>query len=229
MDQLLEILRGLDWTVPLQLLISVIPALICITLHECAHGYAAYRLGDDTAKRAGRLTLNPIKHIDIVGLVMLVVFRFGWAKPVPVNMYNFQNQRKGMALCAAAGPLANLMTAVLALFIYGLLFIPLAGSELGAYVLDAVSVTAYMSVTLAIFNIIPIPPLDGSKVLYSFVSERSYRKLMYYERYGMIALLLLIIVTNRLPVDPLSRAAGWVYDRLFGVAELGFDIARLFL
>ena len=89
--------------------------------------------------------------------------------------------------------------------------------------------TAYLSLTLALFNIIPIPPLDGSKVLYSFISERSYRKLMYYERYGMIFLLVLIIVMDRLPVDPLSAAANWVFDRLFLFAEFGFNIVRLFV
>ena len=90
-------------------------------------------------------------------------------------------------------------------------------------------ITAYLSLTLAIFNIIPIPPLDGSKVLYSFISERSYRKLMYYERYGMLALLLLVLLMNRLPVDPLSAAANWGFDRLVFFAELGFGLVRLFI
>ena len=229
MDGFGEVLRGLDWSVPIRLLLSVLPALICITLHECAHGYAAYRLGDDTAKRAGRLTLNPIKHIDIVGLIMLVTLHFGWAKPVPVNMNRFKDPKQGMALTAAAGPLANLLITILALFIYGLLFYPLSRSQAGDYVLQTVYITAYLSLTLAIFNIIPIPPLDGSKVLYSFISERSYRKLMYYERYGMIFLLVLIIVMDRLPVDPLSAAANWVFDRLFLFAEFGFNIVRLFV
>ena len=224
-----EVLRGLDWSVPVRMLLSVIPALICITLHECAHGLAAYRLGDDTARRAGRLTLNPIKHIDIVGLIMLVVFRFGWAKPVPVNMRNFKNPKQGMALTAAAGPLANLLIAIAALFIYGLLYYPLYGSVAGGYVLQTVFTTAYLSLTLAIFNIIPIPPLDGSKVLYSFIPESSYRKLMYYERYGMIVLLVLVVVMNRLPVDPLSAAANWVFDRIFIFAELGDSLVRLFV
>lgn len=229
MNDFQAILRGMDWGLPIRLLLSVLPALICITLHECAHGYAAYRLGDDTAKRAGRLSLNPIKHIDIVGLVMLVVFHFGWAKPVPVNMYNFKDARRGMAITAAAGPVANLVISIAALFLYGLLFIPLAGREWGLYVLDVVSMTAYLSLTLAIFNIIPIPPLDGSKMLYSFVSERAYRKLMYYERYGMLALLILVIISNRLPFDPLGTAANWLFDRLFIFAEAGFAIVRLFV
>ena len=229
MNDFASVLRGLDWSVPVQLLLSVLPALICITLHECAHGMTAYMLGDDTAKRAGRLSLNPIKHIDVLGLVMLVVFRFGWAKPVPVNMNNFRNPKQGMALTAAAGPLANLVISIIVLFIYGLLFIPLGRYEWGWYLLETVYVTAYLCLTLALFNITPLPPRDGRKVLYSAVSERSYRRLMYYERYGMIALLILVVVMNRLPFDPLSAAADWVFDRIFIAAELGYDLVRLFV
>lgn len=229
MNDFQAIIRGLDWSVPIQILLSVLPALICITFHECAHGYAALRLGDGTAKRAGRLSLNPIKHIDIIGLVMLAVFHFGWAKPVPVNMDNFSDPKRGMAITAAAGPVANLIICVVALFIYGLLYIPLYNTGFGYYVLETVYITAYLSLTLALFNIIPIPPLDGSKVLYSFVSERAYAKLMYYERYGMIILLALVVVMNRMPIDPLTAASNWVFSRLFLVAEWGFDLVRLFV
>ena len=229
MNDFQAIIRGLDWSVPIQILLSVLPALICITFHECAHGYAALRLGDGTAKRAGRLSLNPIKHIDIIGLVMLAVFHFGWAKPVPVNMNNFSDPKRGMAITAAAGPVANLIICVVALFIYGLLYIPLYNTGFGYYVLETVYITAYLSLTLALFNIIPIPPLDGSKVLYSFVSERAYAKLMYYERYGMIILLALVVVMNRMPIDPLTAASNWVFSRLFLVAEWGFDLVRLFV
>ena len=229
MNDFQAIIRGLDWSVPIQILLSVLPALICITFHECAHGYAALRLGDGTAKRAGRLSLNPVKHIDIIGLVMLAVFHFGWAKPVPVNMDNFSDPKRGMAITAAAGPVANLIICVVALFIYGLLYIPLYNTGFGYYVLETVYITAYLSLTLALFNIIPIPPLDGSKVLYSFVSERAYAKLMYYERYGMIILLALVVVMNRMPIDPLTAASNWVFSRLFLVAEWGFDLVRLFV
>lgn len=224
-----DVLRGLDWTVPIQILLSVIPALICITLHECAHGYAAYMLGDDTARRAGRLTLNPIKHIDIIGLIMLAVFHFGWAKPVPVNMRSFKDPKQGMALTAAAGPLANLLIAVVMLFIYGLVLIPLSGSTIGYYVAQTIGTTAYLSLTLALFNIIPIPPLDGSKVLYAFLPEHSYRKLMYYERYGMIVLMLGVLLLSRTNLDPLGRAAYWLMGKLFTAADWGFALAKLFV
>ena len=103
----------------------MIPSLLCITLHELAHGFVAYRLGDDTAKNAGRLTLNPLRHLDPIGLLMMLVFHFGWAKPVPVNMMKFQNPKRDMALTALAGPACNLLITVVFLFLYGLLLVPL--------------------------------------------------------------------------------------------------------
>ena len=230
MHILQSIWRGLDWSVLTSLLLSVLPALICITLHELAHGYVAYRLGDDTAKRAGRLTLNPLRHIDIMGLLMMIVFKFGWAKPVPVNMWKFKNPKKGMAITAAAGPIANLLIALVFLFLYGFLFALLhrPGRSLN-WLLEMLYITAYLSIALAIFNIIPIPPLDGSKVLFSCISDRSYTKLMYYERYGMIILLVLVLLLSRTSLDPLSRAAYWVMDKLFFAANWGFGLAKLFV
>ena len=230
MHILQSIWRGLDLSVLTNLLLSVVPALICITLHELAHGYVAYRLGDDTAKRAGRLTLNPLRHIDIMGLLMMIVFKFGWAKPVPVNMWKFKNPKKGMAITAAAGPIANLLIALVFLFLYGFLFALLhrPGRSLN-WLLEMLYITAYLSVALAIFNIIPIPPLDGSKVLFSCISDRSYTKLMYYERYGMIILLVLVLLLSRTSLDPLSRAAYWVMDKLFFAANWGFGLAKLFV
>lgn len=230
MHILQSIWRGLDWSVLTNLLLSVVPALICITLHELAHGYVAYRLGDDTAKRAGRLTLNPLRHIDIMGLLMMIVFKFGWAKPVPVNMWKFKNPKKGMAITAAAGPIANLLIALVFLFLYGFLFALLhrPGRSLN-WLLEMLYITAYLSIALAIFNIIPIPPLDGSKVLFSCISDRSYTKLMYYERYGMIILLVLVLLLSRTSLDPLSRAAYWVMDKLFFAADWGFGLAKLFV
>lgn len=230
MHILQSIWRGLDWSVLTNLLLSVVPALICITLHELAHGYVAYRLGDDTAKRAGRLTLNPLRHIDIMGLLMMIVFKFGWAKRVPVNMWKFKNPKKGMAITAAAGPIANLLIALVFLFLYGFLFALLhrPGRSLN-WLLEMLYITAYLSVALAIFNIIPIPPLDGSKVLFSCISDRSYTKLMYYERYGMIILLVLVLLLSRTSLDPLSRAAYWVMDKLFFAANWGFGLAKLFV
>lgn len=226
MHTLQTIWRGLDWSYLLDIALSVLPALICITLHECAHGWAAYRLGDDTAKRMGRLTLDPLKHIDIIGLAMMVLFRFGWAKPVPVDMRKFKNPKRDMAVTAAAGPLMNVILCLAALFLYGLTA-PGAFYRGGAlyYLNEGLYLTAYLSLALALFNIIPIPPLDGSKVLYSFISDRAYMQLMRYERYGMIALLALIVLSDFSGLDPLSRATGWVFEKLFAFADWGFALA----
>lgn len=215
--------NGLDWTVLMDMLMRVLPALICITLHELAHGYAACRLGDPTAKRAGRLTLNPIRHIDPMGLLSMVVFRFGWAKPVPVNMYYFQNPKRGMAITALAGPGCNVLLALLFLFLYGLGFPLFAMGEL-SFITELCYITAYLSLSLAVFNLLPVPPLDGSKVLFSLLSDENYRKLMRYERYGMF--LLLLLLWSDILARPLSLVTEWLFDRLFFAAEWGFELTK---
>ena len=229
MSDFVNIWKNLDWTVPVQIVMNILPSLLCITLHELSHGYVAYRLGDTTAKDAGRLTLNPIKHIDVMGLLMMVVFRFGWAKPVPVNMYRFKNPKKGMAATALAGPACNFLLALLFLFLYGLLYYPLYvhGGAVAETVLQLVYTTAYLSLALAVFNLIPIPPLDGSKVLFSFIPDESYFKLMRYERYGMI--LLLVLVSTKILGGPLSTATSWLFDKLLVFAEFGFRLVTHFV
>ncbi len=219
-----DVMRNLDWSVPVHMLMSVIPALICITLHELSHGYVAYRLGDNTAKNMGRLTLNPIKHIDIFGLVMMIAFNFGWAKPVPVDMRNFRHPKRGMAITALAGPVSNVIITCVVLFIYGMIYAPcaLSGSEYAIELRNMVYITAYLSLALAVFNIIPVPPLDGSKVLFSLMSDRSYMKLMRYERYGMI-ILIVLIATNILGA-PLQTVTESVFNFLFAFAEWGNDL-----
>lgn len=224
LNTLQTIWQGLDWSYLTNILLSVVPALICITFHEVSHGYVAYRLGDTTAKDAGRLTLNPLKHLDVLGLLMMVVFRFGWAKPVPVNMYRFQNPKRGMAITALAGPVSNVLLAIVFLFLYGVLFLPLRGSGI---VLQMIYLTAYISIAFAIFNIIPISPLDGAKVLFSLLPSEQYDKLMHYERYGM--LLLLVVVATGVLGRPLTAVTGAVFDKLFVFAEWGYElISRLY-
>ena len=215
---------GLDWSYLVSMLTAVIPALICITLHEVSHGYVAHLMGDNTAKDAGRLSLNPIKHIDIMGLLMMVIFKVGWAKPVPINMYNFKNPKRGMAVTALAGPVSNLLIAIIFLFLYGILYLPMnSGSAFVQEILSMVETTAYLSIGLAVFNIIPIPPLDGSKVLFSVLSDNNYYKLMRYERYGMLALL--VLVSTGVLGKPLDSAITYVYDKMFFIAQFGYDIA----
>ena len=219
MNAISNIWNGLDWTVPLNMLLGVIPALICIVLHELSHGAVAYALGDDTAKRAGRLTLNPIAHIDWFGLVAMALFHFGWAKPVPVNMYNFKNPKRGMAVTALAGPVSNFLIAIVFLFLYGLLFYPLyvQGSAFAQTVHDMLLTTAVMSLSLGIFNLIPISPLDGSKIFFSFLGDETYAKLMRYERYGMI--IMVALVATGAVSGVLNTALSWMLDRLWFIAE----------
>lgn len=219
-----NILKNLDWSVLTDMLFSVIPALICITLHELSHGFIAYKLGDNTAKYMGRLTLNPIKHIDAMGLISMIVFKFGWAKPVPVNMHNFKNPKKGMAICALAGPVSNIIIACVFLALYGLLFIPLQVSSFGTTVLQMIYTTAYLSIALAVFNILPVPPLDGSKVLFSVISDSAYEKLMRFERYGMV-ILLVLLVFDILSV-PLGIATEFLFDKLFYIADGAFSLSQ---
>ena len=223
-----DILSNLDWSILTGVLLSIIPALLCITIHELAHGYTAYRLGDNTAKDMGRLTLNPIKHIDIFGLLMMLVFRFGWAKPVPVNMHNFKRPRTGMAVTAVAGPLSNVVLATIVFFVYGLIFTLLGGFDsqgLKGLALEMIHRTAYLSIALAIFNLAPIPPLDGSKVLFSFLSDEAYYKLMRYERFGMI--LLIVFLSTPLFANTIGRLTTTVYGFMIEkIAQTAFNLVN---
>ena len=224
MDTFRTIWQGLDWSYLTDIVIAVIPALICITFHETCHGLTAYMLGDPTAKREGRLSLNPIKHIDWMGFAMMVVFHFGWAKPVPVNMMNFKNPKRGMAMTALAGPASNILLTAVMLALYGPLYI-LTMMGYGGGILVAVtrmvSTTAYLSMALAVFNLLPVPPLDGSKILGSVLSDRNYLKLMIYERYGMIVMLLL--VSTGILGNPLSYVTDFLFDLMFPVAQVTAD------
>ena len=217
-----SIWEGFDFSYILSIIQSLIPALVCITLHELSHGYTAYLLGDDTAKSRGRLTLNPIKHMDVMGLLMMLVFHVGWAKPVPVNMYKFKNPKRGMALTALAGPMSNAVIAVVFMFVSGLLYIPLYASGAGYFFLGMLQLTAYISVGLGLFNLIPIPPLDGSKVLFSLMSDEKYDKLMRYERYGGI--LMLILVASGVIGRPLSSLISKTIYGLTPVAQFGMTL-----
>ena len=187
-----DLVSHMNWYGLLDLLLSAAAALFCITIHELSHGYTAYRLGDPTAKNAGRLTLNPVRHIDPFGLVMMLVAHVGWAKPVPVDMRYFKKPKRGMALTALAGPVSNFILAFLAVAVCSLIFhLPAAlYDHLPVYVLLAfLSNVAILSVGLGLFNLIPISPLDGSKVLFSLLPDKAYLTILRYERYVMILVL----------------------------------------
>ena len=169
---------------------TLLAVLMAITFHETGHGYIAYRLGDPTAKNQGRLTLNPIAHLDPIGALMMFVFGFGWAKPVPVNPFYFEGDRtKGMMLVSVAGPLTNLIISFAAYFIY------VAGSGFAAipFLSIFLSTTVTLNIYLAVFNLIPIPPLDGSKILAGLLPKATaYKFLNTVEQYGFLILMLLI-------------------------------------
>lgn len=171
----------------IQLLFTVPILIIAFTLHELSHGLAAYIMGDRTAKYSGRLSLNPLKHIDWLGFLLLLVGGVGWAKPVPVDMFRFKDPKKGMAITALAGPLMNILIVFVSLIFYalGVLY------SWNGYVILFFYLSAHYNAVLAMFNLLPIPPLDGSKVLFAFLPEKYYYKLMAYEQYGMIIILIL--------------------------------------
>ena len=208
---------ALDLTSLLDAVLRKVAIFLCLPVHVTCHGLAALALGDPTAKSMHRLSLNPLRHIDWLGLLSMFLCGFGWAKAVPVDMRYFKNPKAGMALTALAGPASNFLLALAALF-----FASLIGG-LPAVALNGFLVwlfyfllrTAILSIGLGLFNLVPIPPLDGSKILFSFLPERAYYTLMRYERFGM--LLLLVIVWLDLGGSYLSNAIGVVYQRMAGL------------
>ena len=220
-------MNAFDFSYILSVVQGIIPALICITVHEFSHGLAAFFLGDKTAKNEGRLSLNPLKHLDLVGLVSMLFFHVGWAKPVPVNMYRFKNPKLGMAITAFAGPLSNVVLAGVMLLLFGFLYIPLCSFELGVYILSMLQLTAYISLGLAVFNLIPVPPLDGSKILLSCLSDENYEKLMRYERYG--SLVLILILVSGVLSEPIAIVINKLFYLMSGISGIGINVVLKFM
>ncbi len=206
-----------------EILLCIPAALIALSVHEYAHGYVAYRLGDPTAKALGRLTLNPLKHIDPIGAICMILFRFGWAKPVPINTRYFKNPRNGMALTAAAGPISNLLMAIIGALFFRL--IPLLGNAVLAafyhevlyFFFAYLSLFFYifhvMNLALCVFNLIPLPPLDGSRIFYVFLPIKWYFGVMKYER--QIQIVLLIALWLGAFSGLLSTVVGFLSDLIF--------------
>ena len=189
-------LRGMDFQ---QLLLLIPVLLFSLTVHELSHGFIALLLGDRTAKNMGRLTLNPIAHIDWIGFLMLMTVGFGWAKPVPVDMRYFENPKRGMALTALAGPISNIILAFISAFTFVFLATKF-GTNLNNYVKLYLILMVQYNCVLAMFNFIPIPPLDGSKILAAFLPNRAYFTLMQYEQYGMFILIILLYLNILSPI-----------------------------
>ena len=204
----------------ISLLLMIPGVLLTLAVHECAHGWMSYQLGDPTARNLGRLTLNPIKHIDPIGFLCMVFFHFGWAKPVPVNARYYKKPRRDMALVAAAGPLSNVIMMVAALFlaylsyfiyavsakdgysfgyfwylwqgVEGILFPEEIGAKLMFLWFTFLMNLAILNASLAVFNLLPIPPLDGSRIAFIFLPVKFYFGIMRYERYIQIAMFALL-------------------------------------
>jgi len=196
-NRILSLFQGYNWL--------IIPAaLLTVVFHEVSHGYSAFLLGDKTAKASGRLSLNPLRHIDPIGLICMVLFHFGWAKPVPVNPMFFKNRKCGMAITALAGPLSNIIFALFSFIVIRLIILIPIYSQTVYNIIDFIirffSLLASLNIGLAVFNLIPIPPLDGSKILNVLLPDNIYYKILRYEQYGF---LILIILLNFSPFDKL--------------------------
>jgi Zn-dependent protease len=187
---------------PLGFILIAIPLLYSIIFHELAHGWVAYLMGDPTAKSLGRLSLNPLKHLDPMGTIMLFIFGFGWAKPVPVNFNQLRDRHKGMILVSSAGIITNMILAFIALFLNRLL--SLSPSSIPAEILFYF---AQINIILAAFNLIPLPPLDGSKILMGFTSPSVQDFLFRLERYGFFIIIALLYFGV---LDPVIRFFEWM-------------------
>ena len=231
---LLDILSGGSIVeILISLLLSMPIIMLALSLHETAHGYVAYKCGDRTAYNLGRLTLNPIKHIDPMGFLCMLVLGFGWAKPVPINTRNFNNPKRGMALSALAGPAANAIMGLISAILFGFT------QALGAYLLyrgispfaDAClyyasllfQLSALYNFLFMAFNLIPLPPFDGSRIALAFLPPKTYFGLMKYERQIMFGLLVALFALSRFGLSPFS----WIAGRLtIGIAQ---PICNLFI
>ena len=201
-------------------LIRALVALVAIPFHECGHALAAWLLGDDTAKRQGRLSMNPLAHFDLLGTLCMVFAGVGWAKPVSTDPRNFKNPKWGMALTALAGPAANLLLAYLGMVAWKILYYWAPTTMITIFAARFLQYLVMMDVGLAVFNLIPIPPLDGSKVLAVLLPDRAYSWLMRYERFGM--LLLLAVISVGIGSNALDSAIRWTFTLLCRL--VGFEV-----
>ena len=235
----------------LLMLLSLPVMLVALATHESAHGYAAYKLGDPTAHSLGRITLNPVKHFDLFGFLSMLVFHIGWAKPVPINARHFKKPRRDMAITGAAGPLSNIALALIhliALRLFMIFAVNAYGAEAinfliahstkqdftGTFGFTVVALVVYllymgvaMNVILAIFNLIPIPPFDGSRIFYVFLPPKWYWGVMQYERYIMLGCILLLFLLNRIGMNPLGAFENWVINGLFTITGMGRNTTEL--
>lgn len=213
--------RSVDFlTIVVSIFSSLAVVFLTMPVHEFAHAYVADKLGDPTPRYTGRLTLNPLKHIDYMGAAFIILFGFGWAKPVQVNTRYFQNPKRDMAITAVAGPISNILMCFIILLIRNI-FLLLPDSQVIYIIALFLTYIAYINVYLAIFNLIPVPPLDGSRLLSAFLPYKYYYALMRYERYIFYGIMLLLW-TGVLSA-PITLATEKVINAISLVAALPFN------
>jgi len=206
-------------------MIKIMPAaIIGLTVHEFSHAYTAFRLGDDTAKDQGRLTLNPLKHIDWMGFFLIVIAGFGWAKPVIFNPDNLKHKHRDEILISIAGPLSNLVIALLFFMVARVLFFfeYFNNTDFGLGVVNLIVVWGVINISLFIFNLLPLPPLDGSHLYLTFLKETNPRLMMNLYKYGTLALLFLIIAENSLNINILHLSEMINAIASFFIGLMGF-------
>lgn len=209
----------------IQILLSLPIILLSLSVHETAHAIAANRLGDPTAKNLGRITLNPVKHLDPIGFLCMLLCGFGWANPVPINSRYFKNPRRDMAISAAAGPISNVVLAFVFALLLKISYSALPGMittqsslELASILITFLSIGVSLNITLAVFNLLPVPPLDGSRMLYVFLPPKQYFGVMKYERYISLGIMVLLLIGVLDPV--ISFASNKIANVIFFVVGL---------
>lgn len=227
LSELINAFRGgsVDFgSILMQLFALLLIIFLILPFHEWAHAFTALKLGDTSVKYRGRLSLNPLAHIDVLGSIFLLCFGFGWAKPVPVDSRNFKNEKVGMAITAVMGPVANLVAALVGqLVLYAVLLLSphsFLSTQVCYYISLFLNYYVTVNIYLAVFNLIPIPPLDGSKILFVFLPDRAVNFFYQYERYIMIVLFALLWMGFL--STPLVYLSDFVYDGINFVARLPF-------
>ena len=215
--------NGMSIELLINLCVRVFIIFCVLPIHEFAHGYIAYKLGDDTARLKGRLTMNPLAHVDPFGALMVLLVGFGYAKPVPVNIGKFKRSKRKqyMALTALAGPVSNIIMATIFTFFYCMIYYKFLHLGEGiVYVALFLSVAAQINISLAVFNLLPIPPLDGSRILNAVLPDRLYYKLMQYERYIVLVIFALIFLD--VLDGPIALLSGIIESLIMRLCEIPF-------